>query len=209
MGILGSEEMCDGNEVKILGEAGLFDVLARKNIDQFQDKGVKKVITLDPHAYNAFKKHYPGRGGTFKVYHFTEILAGLIRDKKITLGEYKAKVTYHDPCYLGRHHNLYEPPRFVLRSIPGLELSEMRRSRVNAFCCGGGGGNFFTDIIGSGEGSPARVRAREALGSRAQVIAVACPQCAKMLADGIKAEDLEERLSVVDIGEIVRRSLSG
>jgi len=209
MGILGNEEMCDGNEAKILGETGLFDVLAQRNIDQFQEKGVKKIITLDPHAYNAFKKHYPNRGGAFKVYHFTEILAGLIRDKKITPMQYKAKVTYHDPCYLGRHNNLYAPPRFVLRNIPGVELLEMRRSRVNAFCCGGGGGNFFTDIIGPGEGSPGRVRAREALESGAQVVAVACPQCAKMLMDSIKAEDLEGSLTVMDIGEIVRQSLSG
>ncbi len=208
MGILGSEEMCDGNEVKILGEMGLFDFLAGENIKQFRNKGVKKIITLDPHAFNTFKKDYPSLGGEFSVYHFTQILAGLIQDQKLTPGSYKATVTYHDPCYLGRHHNIYDPPRFVLKNIPGLELLEMRRNRVNAFCCGGGGGNFFTDIIGSGEDSPGRVRVKEAENSGAQVIAVACPQCAKMLVDGVKAENLEDRLSVMDIGEIVRQSLS-
>jgi Fe-S oxidoreductase len=208
MGILGSEEACDGNEVKILGEMGLFTKLAEENILNFKIKGVKKIITLDPHALNVFKKDYPRLGGKFEVYHFTEILAGLIKDKKIGLSEYKAKVTYHDPCYLGRHNMIYDPPREILKSIPGLELFEMRRNSVSAFCCGGGGGNFFTDIIGTGEESPGRVRIREALDTGAEIVAVACPQCAKMLLDAVKAEDLEDRLEVVDIAEIVSRARS-
>jgi len=208
MGILGSEEACDGNEVKILGETGLFTKLAEDNILNFKIKGVKKIITLDPHALNAFKKDYPRLGGRFEVYHFTEILAGLIKDQKVNLSEYKAKVTYHDPCYLGRHNMIYDPPREILKGIPGLELVEMRRNRVSAFCCGGGGGNFFTDIIGTGEDSPGRVRIREALDTGAEIVAVACPQCAKMLTDAVKAEDLEDRLEVVDIAEIVNRARS-
>ena len=208
MGILGSEEACDGNEVKILGETGLFTKLAEDNILKFKIKGVKKIITLDPHALNAFKKDYPNLGGRFEVYHFTEILAGLMENQKVALSEYKAKVTYHDPCYLGRHNMIYDPPREILKGIPGLELVEMRRNRVSAFCCGGGGGNFFTDIIGTGEDSPGRVRIREALDTGAEIVAVACPQCAKMLTDAVKAEDLEDRLEVVDIAEIVNRARS-
>ena len=208
MGILGSEEACDGNEVKILGEMGLFTKLAEDNILQFKIKGVKKIITLDPHALNVFKKDYPMLGGRFEVYHFTEVLAGLIKEQKVPLSEYKAKVTYHDPCYLGRHNMIYDPPREILKGIPGVELVEMRRNRVSAFCCGGGGGNFFTDIIGSGEESPGRIRIREALNTGAEIVAVACPQCAKMLLDAVKAEDLEDRLEVVDIAEIVNRARS-
>lgn len=203
VGILGSEEACDGNEVKIMGETGLFTKLAEDNIIKFKIKGVKKIITLDPHALNVFKKDYPRLGGKFEVFHFTEILAGIIRDKKMALSEYKAKVTYHDPCYLGRHNMIYDPPREILKSIPGLELVEMRRNSVSAFCCGGGGGNFFTDIIGTGEDSPGRVRIREALDTGAEIVAVACPQCAKMLMDAIKTEELEDRLEVVDVAEIV------
>lgn len=206
MGILGSEETCDGHEVKVLGETGLFVLLAEANIQKFKDKGIHKIIALDPHAMNAFKHHYPQLGGKFEVHHYTEILARQIRANKIGVPAYKAKVTYHDPCYLGRHNHVFDAPRQVLGSIPGLELVEMRRSGLDAFCCGGGGGNFFTDMIGGGENSPARVRVREALDTGAEILAVACPQCAKMLDDGLKAEGAEERLEVLDIAEIVSRA---
>jgi len=207
MGILAEKETCDGNEVRALGEAGLFKVLAEQNIESFKKLGVKKIITLDPHAFNAFKNDYPGLGGEFEVYHYTQVLAQLIRSKKIDLKEYKAKVTYHDPCYLGRHNGEYKAPRDILKTIPGLELIEMDRNRENAFCCGGGGGNFFTDILGGGEDSPNRIRAREALNAGAGIIAVACPQCAKMLEDGIKAEELDDRLNVMDVAEIVMQAM--
>jgi len=206
VGILGSEETCDGNEVKILGETGLFTKLAEDNIQKLKKKGVKKIITLDPHALNVFKKDYPKLGGNFEVFHHTEILAGLIKEKRISLSEYKAKVTYHDPCYLGRHNLIYASPREILKSIPGLELVEMRRNRMNAFCCGGGGGNFFTDILGVGENSANRIRVREALETGARIIAVACPNCAKMLTDAVKVEEQEDKLEVLNIAEIVWRA---
>ena len=201
-GILGDEETCDGNEVKILGEVGLFEELAKRAIGTFGEKGVRKVITLDPHALNTFRKDYGRLGGRFEAYHYTEVLAGLVRERASAFSAKDLRVTYHDPCYLGRHHHIYEPPRNVLRNIAGLELVEMRRNRVDAFCCGGGGGNFFTDIIGPGEDSPARVRVREALETGGQVVAVACPQCAKMLTDAVKAEGLEDRLAIKDVAEI-------
>ncbi len=207
VGILGYRETCDGNEVKVLGETGLFAQLAENNIMEFKKMDVKKIITLDPHALNTFKKDYPKLRGNFEVFHFTEILAGLIEDKKIALSKFQAKVTYHDPCYLGRHNQIYSPPREILKSIPGLELVEMRRNRESAFCCGGGGGNFFTDIIGPGEDSPARVRVREALETSAEILAVVCPQCAKMLEDAVKAEALDDKLQVMDVAEIVKRNL--
>lgn len=202
LGALGSREHCDGNEVKILGETGLFGRLAEENIRLFNELGVKKVITLDPHAMNTFKKDYPKLGGTYQVYHYTEILDRLVRSGKFTPAKTQVTVTYHDPCYLGRHNHTYEPPRSVLKSIPGLQLVEMRRNRVNAFCCGGGGGNFFTDMNGPGQDNPARVRIREALDTGASVVAVACPQCAKMLTDAVKDESLGDRLQVKDIAEI-------
>jgi Fe-S oxidoreductase len=208
VGILGSEETCDGNEVKILGEIGLFTKLAEDNIMKFKKKGVKKIITLDPHALNVFKKDYPKLGGNFEVSHYTEILARLIKEKRIALSAYKGKVTYHDPCYLGRHNMIYAPPREILKGIPGLELVEMRRNGVSAFCCGGGGGNFFTDILGGGENSANRVRIREALETGARIIAVACPSCAKMLTDAVKMEERENQLEVLSIAEIVGRARS-
>jgi len=203
IGILGDKETCDGNEVRALGEAGLFQFLAEQNIALFRDLGVKKIITLDPHAFNAFKNDYPGLGGEFEAYHYTQILAPLIQSGKISFRECNAKIAYHDPCYLGRHNGEYNAPREILKSLPGLELFEMDRSEANAFCCGGGGGNFFTDILGGGEDSPARIRVKEALDTGAEIIAVACPQCAKMLDDAVKAEELEDRLTVMDIAEIL------
>jgi Fe-S oxidoreductase len=155
-----------------------------------------------------FKKDYPFLGGTFDVFHYTEILTDLIKEKNIAPSIYKKRVTYHDPCYLGRHNLIYEPPREMLTGIPGLELVELRRNRESAFCCGGGGGNFFTDIIGTGENSPARVRVREALDTGAEILAVACPQCAKMLLDAVKAEGKEKILEVADVAEITLRALS-
>lgn len=203
IGILGNDEGSDGNDVKALGEKWLFKQLAEDNISKFKKKGVKKIITLDPHAFNAFTQEYPELGGNFKVWHYTQILATLMKDKKIPLSEYKVKVTYHDPCYLGRHNAEFNAPREILKGIPGLELAEMNRNRENAFCCGGGGGNFFTDILGVGEESPGRIRVREALDTGAEILAVACPMCSKMLDDAVKAEEVEEKIKVQDVAEIV------
>ncbi len=206
IGILGDEETCDGNDVRALGEMGLFTELAQANIEKFKARGVKKIITLDPHALNVFKKDYPALGGKFKVLHYTEVLADLIKKKKVKLKAWPAKITYHDPCYLGRHQQIYKAPREVLQAIPKAELVEMRRHGPDAFCCGGGGGNFFTDILGTAPDSAPRVRVREALETGASIIAVACPNCAKMLTDAVKMENLEDKLEVLGIGEILERA---
>ena len=204
IGILGNEEKSDGNDVKALGEKWLFEQIAKENIDTFTRKGVKKIITLDPHAFNIFRKEYPKlEGGNFEIWHYTQILSMLMKENKIPVAEHKVKVAYHDPCYLGRHNGVYEAPREVLKRILGLDLVEMRRNRENAFCCGGGGGNFFTDMLGSGEESPNRIRAREAYDTGAEIIVVACPMCFKMLDDGVKAEGLEERIRIQNVAEIV------
>ena len=203
MGILGERELCDGNEVRSLGEAGLFELLAGRNVEMFKELGIKKIVTLDPHAFNVFKNDYPDLGGEFEVYHYTQILWSLIQAGRVPLEGSGLKVTFHDPCYLGRHNGEYRAPRDILKAVPGLELTEMERNRENAFCCGGGGGNFFTDILGGGEDSPARIRVRDALDSGAETVAVACPQCARMLGDAVNAEGLEDRLVVRDIAEIL------
>ena len=157
MGILGNEEISDGNEVKTMGEYGLFELLAEKNIQKFTKLGVKKIVTLSPHGYNSIKNEYKKMGGDFEVFHYTQLLSKLIEEGKLTPPKLKAKVTYHDPCYLGRYNQEYEAPRKVLKSIQGLELIEMGQIKEEAFCCGGGGGNFFTSMLGSGESSPSRI----------------------------------------------------
>lgn len=202
-GILGSEEMSDGNDAYALGEWGLFAYLAEANITVFKKVGIKKVISLDPHSYNTFKNDYPGMGAEFEAFHYTQVLAEIMKSVAPPVQGYGARVTYHDPCYLGRHNDIYEAPREILNNIPGLELVEMKRNKKNAFCCGGGGGNFYTDMLGGGENSANRIRVREAAEAGAEVLAVACPLCAKMLEDGVRAEGLEGRVAVKDVAEIV------
>ncbi|HOU22076.1 MAG TPA: (Fe-S)-binding protein [Kiritimatiellia bacterium] len=192
--------------MRALGEMGLFAQLAQANIEKFQAKGVKEIITLDPHALNTFKKDYPRLGGLFKVRHYSEVLAELIKKKKIKLQAFPVRITYHDPCYLGRHQQIYSAPRDILKAIPKAEFVEMHRHGANAFCCGGGGGNFFTDILGMSEDSASRVRVREALDTGAAILAVACPNCAKMLSDAVKMEHLEDRLEVLGLAEILERA---
>ncbi|MBW2056488.1 MAG: (Fe-S)-binding protein [Deltaproteobacteria bacterium] len=203
-GILGSGETCEGNEVKLLGERGLFEILAGENIRRFTGLGVKRVVTLSPHAYNAMKNEYPAYGGNFEVKHYTQLLVEMVVDGRIDLSKgVEARVTYHDSCFLGRYNQEYEAPRKILRSIPGVELVEMERNRENSFCCGGGGGNFYTDFFGSEPNSPARIRVREALDTGADILAVACPVCLTMLDDAAKAEGTEGGMRVMDISEIL------
>lgn len=208
-GILGEQEECCGNEVYSLGEMGLFQVLAERNIQKFKQLGVKKVITLSPHAYNAMKNHYPRFGANFEVYHYSQLLYGVIKENKAKLSEVKAKVTFHDPCFLGRYNKIYDVPRQILQSIPGVELVEMERNKENSFCCGGGSGNFVTDFLKGSEQSPSRIRVREACETGAGILAVACPGCMIMFMDAIKVEGLEDKLTVKDISQIVRQSLLG
>jgi len=202
-GVLGNDESCDGNEVSKLGEETLFEMLAEDNIAQFKELGVQRIVTLSPHSYNAMKNDYPTYGGEFDVSHYTQLLLRLVRDSKLDISRgFKAKVTYHDPCFLGRWNAEYEAPRAILHAIPGVELMEMERNRDGSLCCGGGGGNFYIDLLGGSESSPARRRVREADETGANILAVACPTCLTMLEDAVKAEELEDRLAVRDIAEI-------
>jgi Fe-S oxidoreductase len=203
-GILGPAEECDGNEIRLLGESRIFHMLRKKNTELFQKTGVKKIITLSPHSYNVFRKEYPD---SFEVFHYTRILRDLIKEGRLgpTL-KLNARVTYHDPCFLGRHAGEYEAPREILKAIPGVKLIEMERNRESSFCCGGGSGNFYTDFFSGGENNPSRIRVREAYKTGANVLAVACPTCAIMLGEAIKDEGIEEKLIIKDISEIVKES---
>jgi Fe-S oxidoreductase len=206
-GVLGDNENCDGNEVKMLGENGLFQLLAEGNIQKFEELGVEKIVTLSPHSYNAIKRYYPDFGGRYKVLHYTELLREIIDKGELEFSKNTdAKVTYHDPCFLGRWNNIYDAPREILEDIPGLKLVEMGRNRENSICCGGGGGNFYTDFLG-GENSPSRAKIKEAYDTGAEILAVACPGCMTMLDDALKVEGLEEKIAVKDISEIVKGAL--
>jgi Fe-S oxidoreductase len=202
-GILTQGINSDGNDVKAMGETLLFEDLAGKNIRTFNQKGVQKIITLSPHSFHAFKNDYSDLGGSYQVFHYTQTLAFAVDKLKLSENAPKLPITFHDPCYLGRHNWDYESPRTVLRGVPGVQLIEMDRNRKDALCCGGGGGNFFTDMLSGGNDTPARARVREAKNTGAQVLAVACPQCAIMFEDAIKSENLETSLQVKEISEVI------
>ncbi|HPB70205.1 MAG: (Fe-S)-binding protein [Syntrophales bacterium] len=200
-GILGSREICDGNEVDMLGEKGLFEFLKEENTRTFKELGVKKIVTLSPHSYHALKNSYSDE---FEVFHYTQLFRDLIKSGALDVsGGFRTKVTYHDPCFLGRYNHEYDAPREILTAIPGIELIEMERAKENAFCCGGGGGNFYTDILGGGESTPSRIRVMEARETGAKILAVSCPVCMMMLEDALKAEGLENELAIKDIAEIM------
>lgn len=214
-GILGAKENCSGSEANELGEKGLFELLARSNIQLLRELNVRKVVTLSPHSYNVMKNDYPKFGGNFYVMHYTQLLRNLIKDRKLELSkgfDTKIRVTYHDPCFLGRWNKEYAAAREILEAIPNVELVEMERNKENAFCCGGGGGNSYTGFGGGffseTKDSPNRIRVREAYETDANVLVVSCPSCLIMLEDALKLEGLEEKITVKDISEIVRDVIS-
>lgn len=202
-GIIAEGLRSDGNDVRAMGETALFEDLAQKNIQVLNQFNVKKIITLSPHSFNALKKDYPALGGNYQVFHYSQVLAFAMGRLKFSENPAPVKIAFHDPCYLGRHNTDYVSGRMVLQSVPGVTLVEMDRNRADALCCGGGGGNFFTDMLGGGDDTPARARVREAAAAGAQVLAVACPQCAAMLEDAVKVENLDGKLQVREISEIV------
>jgi Fe-S oxidoreductase len=152
--------------------------------------------------------YYPALGGDFDIFHYTQILRDLFCEGKLKSNlSASDRVTFHDPCFLGRWNGEYEAPRAVLKSLSGLKLTEMQRKKKGALCCGGGSGNFYTDFLGGSEDSPARIRVRQALASGAKILAVACPNCQTMLEDAVKVEGLEAQLVVKDIAELVVESI--
>jgi Fe-S oxidoreductase len=206
-GVLMENVTSDGNDVKAMGETLLFEELTKQNISAFNVSGVKKIITISPHSFNSIKNDYPTLGGQYQVHHYSQVLAFAMGKLMFMADLPPMRVTFHDPCYLGRHNSDYESPRMILRSLPGVKIAEMDRNRKNALCCGGGGGNFFTDMLSGGDDSPARVRVQEAASAGVDVIAVACPQCAVMLEDAVKTEGLGGKLRVMELSEIIRERM--
>lgn len=207
-GVLGNDEVADGNDVAMLGEDALAETLAQKNIARFRDLGVQTIVTFSAHACNAFKQIYPRHGGEFAVMHYTQLLAKLLAQDQLKFKNGKTvKITYHDPCFLGRWNGEYKAPRKILQSIPGAELLEMERNRKSALCCGGGAGNCIIDLLGGSEESPARLRAGQAHATGAAVLATACPNCLTMLEDAVKAGGLDTSLKVMDLCEIVNEEM--
>ena len=203
-GILGTSESCCGESIRKTGEEELFRRLARENIKAFIDNGVKRILVSSPHCYHTFKNEYPEFMVSFEVVHLSQYLLELIDDGRLELtGEYGKRATYHDPCYLGRHNDIYDEPREVLLRIPGLELEEMPDSRMDSLCCGGGGGRIWMETPKGERFSDLRLE--QAIGVGAGVLVTSCPYCIVNFEDSRLTMDIAENIEVRDITEIVRK----
>ena len=207
-GILGPEENCCGESIRKTGDEELFKRLARENIKAFIDHGVKRILVNSPHCYHTFKNEYPEFRVDFEVVHITEFLRELIREGRLEFpGEYGKRVTYHDPCYLGRHNGIYDEPREVLGRVPGLEYAEMSESRVDSLCCGGGGGRVWMETQkGERFGD---LRLEQAMETGAEVLATCCPYCITMFEDSRITMGVDERIEIKDITEILQEVIEG
>jgi len=205
-GTLGTEENCCGDQAHKIGATEIFSELALKNTELFLGAGVEKILTTSPHCLNAFKNNYAELKDSVSSEHYTELLDRVVKEGRLKpILEAASTVTYHDPCYLGRHNSIYEAPRRILQSIPGLELVEMPNNRKRSLCCGGGGGGAWSDdTLGQGFGV---LRVKEALSTGAEVIATACPYCIRMLNDGVKELGAENQIVVKDIAELLLQSV--
>ncbi|MNV34467.1 succinate dehydrogenase/fumarate reductase iron-sulfur subunit [compost metagenome] len=206
--VLGTEESCTGDPAKRAGNEFLFQMQAMTNIEVLNGYNIKKIVTGCPHCFNTIKNEYPGLGGTYEVIHHTQLIQDLINDGKLKAqgGEsFKGKkITYHDPCYLGRGNNVYEAPRKVLEVLDA-QLVEMKRCKSNGLCCGAGGAQMFKEPE-KGNKDINIERIEEALETQPQVIAASCPFCMTMLRDGVKLKDQDQNVQVLDIAEITARA---
>jgi heterodisulfide reductase subunit D len=207
--VLGQEESCTGDPARRAGNEFLFQMQAMSNIQVLNGYEIKKIVTACPHCFNTIKNEYPALGGVYDVVHHSQFLQQLINDGKIVLkggGEFKGKrITYHDSCYLGRANGIYEAPREVLEALDA-ELVEMKRVKAKGLCCGAGGAQMWKEPE-PGKKDVNVERAEEALATGAQTIAVACPFCMVMLSDGVKAKNREAEVAVVDLAELIDKSL--
>jgi Fe-S oxidoreductase/nitrate reductase gamma subunit len=203
---LGTEEGCCGDSARRIGNEYLYQTLVQANIEVLNNYGVKKILTMCPHCFNTLKNEYPQFGGNYEVMHYTEFLADALTSGKLKLTKPIDKVvTYHDSCFLGRGNEIYEAPRTILRAIPGLRLVEMERSGVRSFCCGAGGGRMWMEEkIGTRIN---QIRTEQAVQTKAESVATACPYCLTMLGDGIKEKGLEESMASFDLSELVEKAM--
>lgn len=202
--VLGTEESCTGDPAKRAGNEFLFQMQAVTNIEVLNGYKVEKIVTACPHCFNTLKNEYPGLGGNYKVVHHTQFLRQLLEEGKITVegGKFKGKrITFHDPCYLGRANGVFEAPRDLIRKLDA-ELVEMKQCKKRGLCCGAGGAQMFKEPE-KGDKDVNIKRTEQALETAPDVIAAACPFCNTMMTDGIKNKEKEESIKVMDIAELI------
>jgi Fe-S oxidoreductase len=205
-GILGSKESCCGESIRKTGGEQEFRDLAKGNIKTFIDHGVKKIVVSSPHCFHTFKNEYPEFMVNFEVVHISQLLAGLVEEGRLELtGEYAKRVTYHDPCYLGRHNGVYDEPRQILHEVPGLELVEMTASGQDSLCCGGGGGRIWMETPKSERFSDLRVQ--QAAETGAEVLVTSCPYCITNFEESSLGMEGDEVLEIKDLTEIVAEAI--
>jgi Fe-S oxidoreductase len=210
-GIL-EKEQSSGSEAKRMGETGLFEHLAEGNVKMFKEAKIDHIVTGDPHAYYSFSHEYPKEGNELKVEHSTQFLNRLLDEGRLKLSsKMEKRVTYHDPCYLGRKSAVFEEPRKLIKRIPGVTLAEMEMFRQNSDCCGMGGGRMWMEIPKGLVSSQAiaEKRVKQALETGAEVLFTACPFCKITLTDAVKAMNVERAIEVMDITELVAQTMIG
>lgn len=202
--VLGAEESCTGDPAKRAGNEFLFQMQAVTNIEVLNAYEVKNIVTTCPHCFNTIKNEYPSLGGNYKVMHHTQFLKSLLDDGRLTIegGKFKGKrITFHDPCYLGRANNVYEAPRDLIRKLDA-ELLEMKSCKSRGLCCGAGGAQMFKEPE-KGDKDVNIERTEQALDTKPQIIAAGCPFCNTMMTDGVKAKEKESEIAVMDIAELI------
>ena len=206
--VLGQEESCTGDVAKRAGNEFLFQMQAMMNIEVLNGYEIKKIVTCDPQSFNTLKNEYPSLGGRYDVVHHTQYIDELIRSGRLKVGNdtYKNKrITFHDPCYLGRANSVYDAPRKVLQETKA-DLVEMKRHKKTALCCGAGGAQMFKEPE-KGDMDINVMRTKDALETQPNIIATGCPYCNTMMTDGIKAHEKEESVKVLDVAELIANSL--
>lgn len=202
--VLGTEESCTGDPAKRAGNEFLFQMQAVTNIEVMNAYEVKKVVTACPHCFNTLKNEYPGLGGNYEVVHHTQFLKQLLEEGRISMegGQFKGKrITFHDPCYLGRANNVYEAPRDLIRKLDA-ELVEMKNCKKKGLCCGAGGAQMFKEPEKGGKDVNIE-RTEQALETKPEIIAAGCPFCNTMMTDGVKNKEKETAVAVMDIAELI------
>jgi Fe-S oxidoreductase len=205
-GILGNEEPCCGSEIRRMGESGLFETIAQKNMAMFEAVHAERIFTSCPHGFNALKNEYPQ--GQFEVLHATQLLTTLLQEGKLSFRqEIKKVVTYHDPCFIGKQNNIFNEPRTLLKAIPGITLKEFDRSRERSLCCEGGGGRMWVEASLDKAQRLSRTRVEDAVALGADVLATACPFCLLTLEDAVKTSGHEKILQVMDVVELLAEAI--